>query len=642
MIETTINGKTKDIVQDNIEQLKQLFPEIITEDKIDFDKLREILGEEIDDSNERYDFTWKGKHDSVKIALNPSEGTLRPDIDNSRNWDSTQNLYIEGNNLDVLKLLQKSYYGKIKMIYLDPPYNTGKDFIYEDKFEDSIKDYVQQDKNGFNISSNPETSGRYHTNWLNMMYPRLKIARNLLSNNGIIFISIDDNELFNLKNMLDEIFGEMNYLTTISRVATSGSKNDANYFIKDNDYILVYSKNISEVKIKPVKVKNDTKKYNLEDHISKFKKRALEMSGGSEDALEDRPNMGYSIYFNSEKNDFKLLHDYNLNETPIYKEPDSELLKEGYVCIRPRKKGTQYSYWRWSKETFIEKIDDVYIDVENKRAYTKDRAKDYLEMQPNSNIKILNAQGSKELKNLFEDKIFDFPKPVSLIEKLIDMIIDDGDIILDFFSGSGTTAHSVMNSSINKNIKLNYIMIQIPEQIEKSSKIYKLGYENICKIGEERIRRAGDVLIEENPNTTADIGFKVFKLDESNLTKWNPDVDDLENSLINVRDNIVDGRTELDLVYEIILKYGLELTLPVEEIEKENYTFYSVGMGSLVVCLNDHIKRDIAAYILSIKEDLSPNIMRVVFKDNGFESDSDKTNVKEILRNNEVDEFITI
>lgn len=215
MIETTLNGKTKNIVQNNIEQLKQLFPEIITEEKINFDKLRETLGEEIDDTNEKYDFTWKGKHEAVKISQTPSEGTLRPSKKDSKNWDTTENIYIEGDNLEVLKLLQKSYYGQINCIYIDPPYNTGKDFIYEDNFTDNLKNYLEQDEEGFNVSSNPETSGRYHTNWLNMMYPRLKLARNLLDEDGVIFISIDDNEVDNLKRICNEIFGEMNFVTSI-------------------------------------------------------------------------------------------------------------------------------------------------------------------------------------------------------------------------------------------------------------------------------------------------------------------------------------------------------------------------------------------------------------------------------------------
>ena len=637
MIETTLNGKTEDIAQNNIKQLKHLFPEIVTEDKIDFEKLREILGEEIADSNERYDFTWKGKHESMKIALNPSEGTLRPSKEDSKNWDSTENIYIEGDNLEVLKILQKSYYGKIKMIYLDPPYNTGKDFVYGDNFIDNLKNYLEQDEDGFNISSNPDTSGRYHTNWLNMMYPRLKLGRNLLREDGIVFISIDDNELNNLIKLCDEIFGEYNHIATLPTIMNLKGNNDQFGFAGTHEYIVVYGKNYDKTIISEFKLTDEeiNEEHWLKDEKGYYKKGANLKATGIDAPREKRPNLFFPIYIEK-----------NLKEQSKYKwslEPFENSEK-----ILPITDGVEVR-WRWSKDRFKELKDDVII-TKNGDSYSL-----YKKQRPShSNIptkkpksvfykpEYSSGNGNIALKKLFNDKVFDFPKPLKLIEDLTELGTTNEDIVLDFFSGSATTADAILNLNLKNKTNNKFILVQLPEKTNETSLAYKLSYRNICEIGEERIRRAGEMLLKENPDADIDIGFKVFKLDSSNLTKWNPDVDNLEQSLISARDNIVEGRTELDLVYEIMLKYGLELTLPVEEIKQDNYNFYSVGLGSLVICLDNHIKRDVAENIIQIKKELSPSVMRVVFKDNGFESDSDKTNVKEILRNNEIDEFITI
>ncbi len=611
MIETTLDGKTKNITQDNIKQLKQLFPEIITEDKIDFNKLREILGEEVDDTNEKYDFIWNGKHESVKISQTPSEGTLRPSKENSKNWDTTENLYIEGDNLEVLKLLQKSYYGKIKMIYLDPPYNTGKDFVYEDNFIDSLKNYLDQDEEGFNVSSNPETSGRYHTNWLNMIYPRLKLSRNLLTDTGVLFISIDDHEIFDLMNICNEIFGEINCELMIwdkisgNSNAGSGKMKITHRFRKDHEYVLVCYKNKLKTFLnKPLRIKKTKNEYGNQDN-------------------DPRGNWISSEICKSEAKSNPDGKNYFALKTP-----------SGKVIERQ---------WHFSLDE-IKKLD------EDNRIYWGNgeiipRLKKFVnEPRPTTPSSVINGisqtDGNANLKELGLN--FDNPKPVNLINWFIEISTDNEEYVLDFFSGSATTAESVLNVNFNNDKNNRFIMVQLPEKTSEKSDAYKAGYKNICEIGEERIRRAGEKLLKEKPDVNKDIGFKVFKLDSSNLTKWNPNVDNLEDSLIAVTDNIVEGRSELDLVYEIILKYGVELTAPVDELSFDKYNFYSVGKGSLVICLNDHITRDVTEDILKIKEDLSPDVIRVVFKDNGFESDADKTNVKEILRNNEVDEFITI
>lgn len=612
MIESTLDGKTKDIVQDNIEQLKQIFPEIITEDKIDFDKLKEVLGEEIDDINERYDFTWKGKHESVKISQIPSEGTLRPSKEDSKNWDTTENLYIEGDNLEVLKILQKAYYGKVKMIYIDPPYNTGKDFVYKDDFKDNLKNYIEQDEEGFNVSSNPETSGRYHTNWLNMMYPRLKLARNLLTDDGVIFISIDDNEVTNLKNICDEIYGESNYVGKVIRKTKTMNADKNTGLNSQQDYVLIYSKT------NKTHLKGDKKDF------SNYINPDNDPNGLWCSADPSAKSGGDATYFSIE-NPYTHKIDYPPNGRfwAFSKNTLEDYIKTGRIIFKKEYKNNERGF---IFKRYINKK-NMYNHVNSLFAVNND---------------FLNEKGTKDCKSLFNKDFFDYPKPTKLIKKLIEYSCTENDIIMDFFAGSSTTAESVMKINNEDDGNRKFIMVQLPEQLSEKSNAYKDGFKNICEIGKERIRRAGDRLLEENPKSNIDIGFKVFKLDSSNLTKWNPDVDNLEESLIAASDNIVEGRSELDLAYEIMLKYGIELTAPVENLSFGRYNFYSVGMASLIICLNDHVTREVTNDILKIKDEYEPDIIRVVFKDNGFENDSDKTNVKEILKNNEIDEFITI
>lgn len=486
------------------------------------------------------------------------------------------------------------------------------------------------------LTNNPETAGRYHSNWLNMMYPRLKLARNLLSDEGVIFINIGNIELNNIKKICDEVFGEDNFLANITRKSIAGgSKSDSKYFIFDNDYILVYSKNLFNVVLNKIYKKN-CQKYDKKDDIGEFKLRALEMQGSNEDTLENRPKMGYSIYYHPLKNDYVLLHDYDLTKKEnIYEAPLKKLVDDGYICIRPRCLNGRYGRWRWSKEKFLNNLSEIFIDVDKKRVFTKDRKKEFIESSPNCNITCLNTKGTVELRNLFDSKIFDFPKPISLIQHLIKIGTGNDGIILDFFSGSATTAHAVMDLNAENGGNRKFIMVQIPEVTDEKSEAYKVGYKNICEIGKERIRRAGDKILKESENKDLDIGFKVFKLDSSNLDKWDPDYDDLQQSLYV--DNIKPDRTNEDLIYEIMLKSGIDLTYP---IEKEN-DLYIIGYGALVICLDDNITKEIADEIVKLKDKYG-HILRVVFKDNGFKSDSDKTNIKEILNTNKIEEFITI
>ena len=619
-----LNGESKDIIQDNISKLKEIFPEIVTENNIDFDKLKLILGNNIDENHEKYNFTWPGKIQAIKESQKTSSGTLRPCKEESKNWDSTENLYIEGDNLEVLKLLQKSYYGKIKLIYIDPPYNTGKDFIYSDNYKDNLENYLkltgqiveegERESIGIKLSTNTEITGRYHSNWLNMMYPRLKLARNLLTNDGVIFISIDDNEEFNLKKLCDEIFGEFNFICNFIRKNKSGSGHDSKNIAIEFDYILCYAKNIDEVKInqEPVNVDNDPK-YKLVDEFVEERGKYY---------LRDL-NYGGSY---SEKMDYPI-------KTP-----------EGSIIYSGGKKGKPNT-WRWSEPKFKWGLKNHFIEFKKRDNNWKVYIKQYQFVDNNNKyyvrenpyralIDFSNGKGSNDFNEIMEKNVFSFPKPIDLIEFIQKVGSNNDSIILDFFGGSSSTAHAVLKLNA-KGDKRRFILIQVPEATDEKSEAYKTGYKNICEIGKERIRRAGDKILEESDNKDLDIGFKVFKLDSSNLEKWDPDYDNLEQTLLTNRENIKEDRTELDLIYEIMLKYGIDLTLPIEKINN----IYSIGYGALLICLDDNITKEIAEEIIKLKSD---NITRVVFKDSGFKSDADKTNIKETLRINNINEFITI
>ena len=635
---TALDGKTPDIAEENIQKLKQLFPEVFTESKIDFEKLKQVLGEYVEDSNERYNFTWNGKGRALRLSQTPSLGTLRPCKEESKDWDTTQNLYIEGDNLEVLKLLQKSYYGKVKMIYIDPPYNTGKDFVYKDDFHDSLENYKritgQVDGNGNPISTNTETSGRYHTDWLNMMYPRLRLARNLLRDDGVIFISIDDNELFNLKKICDEIFGEDNYVTEFAWEKKKKPSFLHRNVGKLNDYILCYVKNALTSKAFSVETTTEGKKYpfnNAGNGLTTLTFPAgsvkFNMPDGvvqpqdmSEGAIITRLLDTVHISNGRNSNSFRLEGEWRYSQTKLNEiVANSEEIIISKIPFRPNhvKKGGE-----------VKKMKNVLSPV-------------HYQMET-------NEDATQQLVDLFGVALFDNPKPVKLLKYLIRAVTYDTSdaVILDFFSGSATTAHAVMQLNAEDGGNRKYIMVQLPEPTDEKSEAYKAGYKNICEIGKERIRRAGEKIKEENKDKEGienlDVGFKVFKLDTSNIRKWQPDYDNLEQSLLDYIDNFVEGRTELDVVYEIMLKYGLDLTYPVDEFTIEQKKVYSIGFGMLMVCLDDEITTEVAKGILAKIKELSPESSRVVFKDNGFKTDSNKTNIKEILKSGGIEEFITI
>lgn len=612
-----LQGTSMDIVQDNIEKLKQIFPEIFTEGKIDFQVLKQLLGEHIENDKERYSFTWKGKTQARQIAQDTSTGTLRPDKDNSKDWENTENIYIEGDNLEVLKLLQKSYHGKIKMIYIDPPYNTGKDFVYKDNFKDNLKNYLditgQIGEEGQKLTTNSDTNGRYHSDWLNMMYPRLKLARNLLTDDGVIFISIDDNEQENLKKICDEIFGEENFQGMVVRNTGTPTGGGNRSIVNEIDLILIYSKTKNCV-INGVPLTEDEKKiYDREDKFGRYLVRSLRRTGG-EDRREDRPTMFY----------------------PIVAPNGEEIYPIGPTGYESRWICGKEKYEELKKENLIE---FQYNEKENKwqvmqKFYLEGRLK-----QPSNLWKNIegNKKGTREIRELFDgNKIFDFPKPVQLILYALQLITSSSDIILDFFSGSATTAHAVMQLNAEDGGNRKYIMVQLPEVCDEKSEAYKAGYKNICEIGKERIRRAGekiksDETLPAENREKLDIGFKVFKLDSSNIKEWDSETENLEQSLFDSIDNIKSDRTSLDILYEILLKYGLDLNVPIVE----NKYFYSIGGGTLLINLDKEIGMEVIDSIceeyktlLEIDEDFKTT---VVLRDSSFANDVDKTNAMKKL-----------
>ncbi|MCL4432497.1 MAG: site-specific DNA-methyltransferase [Epsilonproteobacteria bacterium] len=609
-----LNGETLNIVNENIEKLKQLFPEAFREGKIDFETLKAELGERVENAEERYSFNWNGKAAARRIAQTPSTGTLRPCPAESVDWDTTQNLFLEGDNLEVLKLLQKSYHAKVKMIYIDPPYNTGKEFIYPDNFHDNLDTYLQytgqKDAEGKKFGTNAETSGRYHTNWLNMMYPRLKLARNLLRDDGVIFISIDDNEVHNLRKMCDEIFGEENFIANIAWKHTQQSKNDEPYFSRQYNAILTYKKSNVLSKLRFPRSEQDNINYSNPDNDPNGDWRSGDVRS---------PSYRETLRFN-------------------IKTPSGKL-------IPPPENG-----WRWSEDEIKKKILSGEILFNSDE--TKIIRKIYLKNQDGrtpENVWIGEDFGTTriantEIKEIFEDSsIFDTPKPTQLVKKMCQLFKDDKEYIcLDFFAGSATTAHAVMKLNAENGGNRRCISVQLPEPTDEKSEAYKAGYKTIAEISKERIRRAAKRIAEDNPEYKGDLGFKVFKLDSSNIKSWDADFANVEQSLLDAVDNIKSDRTSEDLLYEILLKYGLDLTLPIETRDVGGKRAYILGYGALIICLDDDVTLDTVSAIAALKQEFNSDITRVVFKDGGFANDVVKTNAIQMLKQHGIDDVKSV
>lgn len=626
---------TPDFVNENIEKIAALFPNCVTETaegkKIDFDLLQQELSHDIVEGNrERYRLEWPGKREAIVMANLPTTKTLRPVREDSVDFDNTENLYIEGDNLEVLKLLQESYFGKIKMIYIDPPYNTGKDFVYKDNFaidrETELFESGQIDEYNRRLVANPETSGRYHSDWLSMMYPRLKLARSLLTDDGVIFISIDDHEVHNLRKICDEIFGEDNFVAEIIWQKKTGSA-DAVNIATITEYILVYAKSISSLRLNQNANAHDENRYKYKDEYF------LERGPFYFDNL-DRGTLGYH-----ESLDYPI---------PT---PDG---KETYANGRTEMHNDGWR-WKWSKEKFLWGIENGFIQVQpapSKKSGWGVYYKIYLNVDnegnkikrtsPYKNIiqDVLNTHGANEAKALFNRTgLFPNPKPTSLIKKLIVIASQSDSIILDFFSGSATTAHAVMQLNAEDGGNRKFIMVQLPELTDEKSEAYKAGYKNICEIGKERIRRAANKIKEEKPKKaekeelfangedTQDYGFRVYRLDSSNMKDvyYRPQ-DYKQETLAMFADNIKPDRTADDLLAQVMLDWGLPLSYKIDRTNINGKQVFRVAQDSLLACFDTGIDE---AFIKAIAKEKP---LRVVFRDSGFADDTAKINVRQLLQ----------
>ena len=576
-----IDGKSLDIEAVDKEKLKAIFPQCFSEGKLDIDKLLSLCGEYIDNDFEKYKFEWKGKSKCYKIAGKRSTGTLRPCVQESVDFENTNNLYIEGDNLEVLKLLQTAYYRKVKMIYIDPPYNTGNDFVYEDDFKDPMAKYKEITSQ--TTKSNPETMGRYHTNWLNMMYPRLRLAANLLRDDGVIFISIDDNEVTNLRKLCDEVFGEENFVIQISWRRTDNQPN-VGKIARVKEYIIVYCKNISYLTLGKLPLSEKAKaEYRYNDYAKGLFRRSI---------LLHKTRGRYS--YPKETKSGKILN----GPWMVPENKFDEMDKNGEI------------YWTSGGDE--QPYGKIFLSESQGQI-----ANDFWGIEFGT-----NQRASLEVEKLFEKRLFDFPKPVSLLQNLLNLgTTSDNDIILDFFSGSATTAHAVMQLNAEDGGKRQFIMVQLPEVTDEKSEAFKAGYKNICEIGKERIRRAGSKIKEQNADV--DVGFKVLKLDTSNLVKWDntpvSETEVLKERFDSVVKTLKFDRSELDVVYEVMLKLGIPVTYKVNLTDINGRKVYSIGDDGLILVCLDGSNGGITPEDISAMCDLTP--AKIVAAEEAFKDD---------------------
>lgn len=642
-----VSAYSMDIEGANKEKLKSVFPECFTEGKLDIDKLLNLCGEYIDEDFEKYKFEWKGKSECYRIAQKRSTGTLRPCKEESVNFDTTNNLYIEGDNLEVLKLLQTSYYRKIKMIYIDPPYNTGNDFVYEDDFADPMARYKEVTQQ--TTKSNPETMGRFHTNWLNMIYPRLRLAANLLRDDGVIFISIDDNEVHNLRKICDEVFGEENFVSKFIWINNERGRSIDKYISNTNDFILMYAKSIDNLNINFKKESGEhlLKEYNLKDDISYYKKGDPLFNNNSKFNIETRPNLVYSIYINKNTNEKRCIDEKYKGDNGLWVLPQENRLGDDWIKVIPPLRNTNglIGCWRWGVTKFLEENEqELILEKQNSGKYmffsknrlTGDNEKlsKYKNIIPN----ITSASATSEVVGIMGGKYFDHPKPTNLIKILTDIGLSNDDIVLDFFSGSGTTAHAVMQLNAEDGGNRKFICVQLPELCDEKSEAFKNGYKNICEIGKERIRRAGKKIAEQN--SSVDTGFKVFKLDTSNLVKWDstptPNPDELIQRMSLLQDTIKTDRNDFDVVYEIMLKLGIPLDYRVKEVSVNDKKAYSIGEDCLVLICLDYGKDGITPEDIKIMcADYLP--AKIVASEKAFKDDVALSNAHYILKDHNIE-----
>lgn len=602
-------------VEDNITKIAQLFPDCVTETMdersgqpkhlIDFEKLKQNLSDSvISERAERYQFTWPDKSKAILLANSPINATLRPCREDSVDFDNTQNLYIEGDNLDVLKCLKETYLHKVKMIYIDPPYNTGNDFVYEDDFAQSSEEYLansgQFDEQGNRMFTNAESNGRFHTDWLNMIYPRLKVARDLLTDDGVIFISIDDNEVENLRKVCDEVFGEQNFVATLIWERAFAPKNDAKFISSSHDYIVMCAK-----------------------RIENFKIGRLERTQEANARYSNPDNDPRGVWTSGDM----LVKTYN-------KSCDYPITTPSGKIVNP----VPGRCWRFSEESFLEKVKDnrIWFGPEGNGVPRVKRFLSELKFEGMAPTSILfhkevghSQEGSKEVTALFGDKgVFDGPKPVRLLQRLLTLAnLDDNSIILDFFSGSASTAHAVMKMNAEKQKHCPFIMVQLPEHISEKKK--EQGYETVCEIGKERIRRAGKKIKEESPLTTQnlDTGFRVLKLDSTNMQDIYYSPKDISQAdLFSQVDNVKPDRTGEDLLFQVMLELGATLDSKIETTTVAGKTIYNVAEGYLVACFDPDVTDDVVKAIAQMQPAYA------VLRDTSMKDDSTATNFEQIFK----------
>ena len=700
--------ESPDFTVQNIDRIAALFPNCITEmldeehstpekkvykRAVNFELLKQMLSPDVVDGDEAYEFTWVGKKAAIVEANKPIRKALRPCVAESKDWDTTENLYIEGDNLEVLKLLQESYLGKVKMIYIDPPYNTGNDFIYADNFMRSQEEENEQmgmyDEDENRLFKNTDSNGRFHSDWCSMIYSRLMLARNLLTDDGAIFVSVDENEVTNAKKICEEVFGSANCVGVVSNTNNPKGRSDDKFVATAHEYILIYAKNIGALTWYGFEPTEEiVKRYNKVDNAGRRYREIDLRKTGENDLREDRPNLFYYFYYNEKTGDF-----YPSRE---------ESGREEYIQIKPQREDGKEGNWRWGLETAIKEIGDLIPKFMPARKVWGVMQKDYLEgrslVKPTSSwtFKDVNSErGTEDFINLgFDKRIFPKPKPIGTLRRCIKLCSGGKtDIVIDFFSGSATTAHAVMQLNAEDGGHRKFIMVQLPEKCDETSEAYKAGYKNICEIGKERIRRAGEkikseidvvhkddyaalvqsqqsndqkvmtgfdslkssgVLTEKgytykdkdtkdisritysaedtndfyrfHPNAL-DIGFRVFKLDDTNMKDVYYAPDDYDQGMLaGLESNIKDDRTDLDLLFGCLIDWGLPLSLPYKSEQLGGCTVHTYNDGDLIACFNANIPESV------VKEIAQRKPLRAVFRDSSFASSPEKINVFEIFK----------
>jgi adenine-specific DNA-methyltransferase len=634
--------QSPDVVASNIAHLKILFPEALTEGKLDFNVLKQILGGNLDEREEKFGLNWHGKRRARQLALTPSAGTLRPCPEDSVDWDTTRNLMIEGDNLEVLKLLQKSCAGKVKLIYIDPPYNTGKDFVYPDNFQDNIRNYLeltgQVDGNGNKISSNTESSGRFHTDWLNMMYPRLKLARNLLRDDGMIAVSIDDAEVGNLRRALDEVFGEEQFQ---AQVVVQSNKRGQTYkqIAKTHEFLVIYSKS-EDLELNELEKAADALPFT--DSSGPFDLWELR-NRNPKFGRFNRPNLFFPVYVLPES-----LDECGYSRVSLVPSDNSS------IKVLPLNSDGEEGCWRWGTDKIkgcdLKASSPVLVARKRRdgewNIYEKSRKSTTKVKSIWSDTEFINEQGTIELGRLGMGDVFDHPKPVALLQRCIFMATGPDDIVMDFFAGSGTMGHATLAHNAVDGGKRRYILVQLPEPLDPNEREQKTAADfcdelgkprNIAELTKERLRRAGKKLQDDNALFKGDFGFRVFKLASSNIRAWEPDRDELPKTLEESVEHLKIDRTEQDILFEVLLKLGLDLTVPIELKSIAGKQVHNIGAGTLLVCLAEQIAatevEPLALGIVTWHEAQgSAGETTVVFRDSAFADDVAKTNLTAILQ----------